>query len=84
MESFLPSSELPFYFISNDGDLLHSYTGLFRVRGKIQHPNISLIDGPILKPFEVVIDHSLRFCFVYLDGLHVSNYPSKICHPFWT
>ena len=59
-------------------------TGLFRVRGKIQHPNIFLIDGPILKPFEVVIDHSHWFCFVYLDGLHVGNYPSIICHEVWT
>ena len=57
-------------------------TGLFRVRGKIQHPNISVIDGPILKPLEVVIDHSLRFCLVYLDGLDVGNYPSKICMTF--
>ena len=61
-----------------------SHTGLFRVRGKIQHPNIFLIDGPILKPFEVVIDHSHWFCFVYLDGLHVGNYPSIICHEVWT
>ena len=22
------------------------------------------------------------FCFVYLDGLHVENYPSKTCHDF--
>ena len=31
MESFLPSSELPFYFISNDGDLLHSYRCYIRI-----------------------------------------------------
>ena len=59
-------------------------TGLFRVRVIIHPPGISLLDGPILKPFEVVIDHSHWFCFVYLDGLHVGNYPSKICHDFWT
>ena len=60
------------------------FTGLFRVRGIIHPPGISLLDGPILKPFEVVIVHSHWFCLVYLDGLHVGNYPSKICHPFWT
>ena len=59
-------------------------TGLFRVRGIIHPPGISLLDGPILKPFEVVIVHSHWFCLVYLDGLHVGNYPSKICNPFWT
>ena len=59
-------------------------TGCFRVRGIFDPPPISALDGPILKPFEVVIVHSLRFCLVYLDGLHVGNYPSKICHPFWT
>ena len=59
-------------------------TGLFRVRGIIHPPGISLLDGPILKPFEVVIVHSLWFCLVYLDGLHVGNYPSKICHDFYT
>ena len=57
-------------------------TGLFRVRGIIHPPGISLLDGPILKPFEVVIVHSHWFCLVYLDGLHVGNYPSKICHDF--
>ena len=59
-------------------------TGLFRVRGIIHPPGISLTNGPILKPFEVVIVHSPGFCLVYLDGLHVGNYPSKICHNFWT
>ena len=59
-------------------------TGLFRVRGIIHPPGISLIDGPSLKPFAVATVNSLRFCLVYLDGLHVGNYPSKICHPFWT
>merc|ERR1712015_517624 len=59
-------------------------TGLFRVRGIIHPPGISLTNGPILKPFEVVILHSPGFCLVYLDGLHVGNYPSKICHNFWT
>ena len=57
-------------------------TGLFRVCGIIQPPGISLTNGPILKPFEVVIVHSPGFCLVYLDGLHVGNYPSKICHDF--
>ena len=57
-------------------------TGLFRVRGIIHPPGISPLDGPILKSFEVVIVHCLRFCLVYLDGLHVGNYPSKICHDF--
>ena len=65
-------------FISED------YTGCFRVCGIIHPPGISLLDGPILKPFEVVIVHSHWFCLVYLDGLHVGNYPSKICHDFWT
>ena len=37
-----------------------------------------------MKPFEVVIVHSPRFCLVYLDGLHVGNYPSKIRHHYWT
>ena len=57
-------------------------TGLFRVRGIIHPPGISLTNGPILKPFEVVIVHSPGFCLVYLDGLHVGNYPSKTCHDF--
>ena len=35
--------------------------------------SISGMGGPILKPFEVVIVHSLRFCLVYLDCLHVGN-----------
>ena len=61
-----------------------SLTGLFRVRVIIHPPGISLLDGPIQKPFEVVIVHSHWFCLVYLDGLHVGNYPSKICNPFWT
>ena len=60
------------------------HTGCFRVRGIFDPPPISALDGPILKPFEVVIVHSLRFCLVYLDGLHVGNYPSKICHHYWT
>ena len=47
-------------------------------------PPISVLDGPILKSFGVVIAISLRFCLVYLDGLYVGNYPSKICHDFWT
>ena len=59
-------------------------TGCFRVRVIIHHPGISLTNGPILKPFEVVIVHSPRFCLVYLDGLCVGNYPSEICHHFWT
>ena len=59
-------------------------TGLFRVREIIHPPPISLLDGPILKSFEVVIAISLWFCLVYLDGLHVGNYPSKSCHHFWT
>ena len=59
-------------------------TGLFRVRGIIHPPGISLLDGPILKPFEVVIVNIFRFSLVYLDGLHVGNYPSKSCHHFWT
>ena len=57
-------------------------TGCFRVRVIIHPPGILLLDGPILKSFEVAIVHSLRFCLVYLDGLHVGNYPSKICHDF--
>ena len=59
-------------------------TGCFRVRGIFDPPPISALDGPILKPFGVVIAISLRFCLVYLDGLHVGNYPSKICHHYWT
>ena len=59
-------------------------TGLFRVRGIIHPPGISLLDGPILKPFEVVTVNSPGFCLVYLDGLCVGNYPSKICQDFWT
>ena len=70
-------------FKNNDNtEYLYLPTGLFRVRGIIHPPGISLLDGPILKSFEVVIVHSLRFCLVYLDGLHVGNYPSKICHDF--
>ena len=60
-----------------------SYIGCFRVRDIIHPPPISVLDAPIMKPFEVVIVHSPRFCLVYLDGLHVGNYPSKICHDFW-
>ena len=58
-------------------------TGCFRVRYKFHPPPISVLDGPILKSFGVVIAISLRFCLVYLDGLYVGNYPSKICHDFW-
>ena len=64
--------------------IIEQSTGCFRVRGIIHPPPISVLDGPILKSFGVVIVHSLWFCLVYLDGLHVGNYPSKICHPFWT
>ena len=62
----------------------HLWKVCFRVRKIIHPPGISLLDGPILKSFEVVRANSLRFCLVYLDGLHVGNYPSKICNPFWT
>ena len=57
-------------------------TGCFRVRVKIHPPGISVVDDLILKSFGVVIATTGRFRFVYLDGLHVGNYPSKICHEF--
>ena len=59
-------------------------TGCFRVREIIDPPPISVLDRPILKSFGVVIVHSHWFCLVYLDGLHVGNYPSKSFHHFWT
>ena len=59
-------------------------TGCFRVRVKIHLPPISVVDDLILKSFGVVIATTGRFCFVYLDGLHVGNYPSKTCRDFWT
>ena len=58
-------------------------TGLFRVSELFDTPLISVVEGPILKSFEVVIAISLWFCLVYLDGLYVANYLSKICHDFW-
>ena len=62
-------------FKNNDNtEYLYLPTGLFRVRGIIHPPGISLLDGPILNPFEVVIVQSrekvlVRGCEKFLPAL---------------
>ena len=59
-------------------------TGLFTVSVIIQHPYITLLDGPILKPFGVLIAITIRFCLVYDNVGEVGNNPSEICHEVCT
>ena len=56
-------------------------TGLFRVRVNFDTPLISVVDGPILKSFEVVRANAGRFDLVYNN---VGNYPLKIWDNLWT
>ena len=41
------------------------HTGLFRVHVNFDTPLISVVDGPIFKPFGVVIVITVRFDLVY-------------------
>ena len=52
-------------------------TGCFRVRGLFDTPLISVVDGPILKSFEVVRANTGKFDLVYKNASQVGNYPSK-------
>ena len=52
-------------------------TGCLRVRGLFDTPLISVVDGPILKSFEVVRANTGRFDLVYKNASQVGNYPSK-------
>ena len=62
----------------------HYDTGLFRVRGNFDTPLKSVVDGPILKSFEVGIAITGGFDLVYNNASQVGNYPLKIWHNFWT
>ena len=59
-------------------------TGLFRVRGNFDTPLNSVVDGPILKSFEVVIAITGGFDLVYNNASQVGNYLLKIWFNFWT
>ena len=59
-------------------------TGLFRVRGNFDTPLNSVVDGPILKSFEVGIANTGWFDLVYNNASQVGNYHLKIWHNFWT
>ena len=50
-------------------------TGLFRVCSTFDTPLISVVDGPILKYFEVVRAITSRFDLAYNNASQVGNYP---------
>ena len=53
-------------------------TGLFRVSELFDTPLISVVEGPILKSFEVVRASTGRFDLVYNNASQVGVYPIKI------
>ena len=59
-------------------------TGLFRVRGNFDTPLNSVVDGPILKSYEVVIAITGGFDLVYNNASQVGNYLLKIWLNFLT
>ena len=57
---------------------LTNLTGLFRVCGLFDTPLISVVEGPILKSFEVVTANTGRFYLVYNNASQMGIYPIKI------
>ena len=83
MKSAEVNSALPRQFAMAQRNFTHT-TGLFRVRGNFDTPLNSVVDGPILKYFEVVIAITGGFDLVYNNASQVGNYLLKIWFNFWT
>ena len=73
---------LSLWFQVRESQSKNHYTGLFTASGHFDTPFISVVDGPILKPFGVVIVITGWFGLVYNNAWQVVRYLCKYCIKF--